>query len=151
MQRSVSHDSLSRLLQQSFAASSSAYKTSPYVPIDLSHGMFDDERRHIKVPYKPAAGLSWGEVRTDKPWTSLPPNQIDSRCEAMRHAERVRKLKDRRRGVSEAANVIPEASRFALQSKLPPAHDMLYRRSAAPIAASMLRSHQAGLYSMYLR
>lgn len=98
--------------------------------------------------------FSAGDLRTDIPWVSTVPNQLDPRCEALRHASKLlpkgqtaveRKAKARRwassplresRGPARYAQ--PEASRHALANSMAPAHDLLFRKASMPVARSML-------------
>ena len=133
----------------------------------LSHGLFDEERLHSKratsragAPWStshPHGSLARYTIWTGEPWTRPGANQIDRRCEAMRHAQTKlpegstaleRKDMARRlallpyappRGL--AKYQVPEASRFALASSIPQSHDTLYRRSSMPVGSSCLASH----------
>ena len=40
-----------------------------------------------------------------------------------------------------AMYAVPEPSRFALASSIPPAHDVFYQKSSMPVSASMLWTH----------
>lgn len=119
----------------------------------FSPGIMAMERKYEKLPAL-RAGAKWRELRTDKPWVSAVPNQLDPRCEALRHAEKLlpkghtaieRRAKAKRlassplrepRGLARFAP--PEASRYALANSRPPAHDLLYRKAAMPVARFML-------------
>ena len=125
-------------------------------PADLAHGLFDEERRWVKRP-QAIVGAPWSQLVTDKNWNNLPANQIDVRCEAMRHvqnklppgntaierqqaAKRQASTPGRQGGLSIYAPV--EASRFDLANTLPPAHDVLFRKSAMPVASSLLADYR---------
>ena len=119
----------------------------------FSPGIMAMERKYEKLPSLPA-GAKWRELRTDTPWVSTVPNQLDTRCEALRHAEKLlpkgnsameRRAKAKRlvssplrqpRGPARYAP--PEASRHALANSRPPAHDLLYRKASMPVARYML-------------
>ena len=77
-----------------------------------------------KMPSSQAVVAPWMAVATDMAqWVTLKANQIDSRCEALRHLQH---------GQGK------EPSRSELAKQLPPSHDVLYRRSAMPVGASIL-------------
>lgn len=116
-------------------------------------GIMQNERKHAKL--KPLrVNAKWNELVTDRPWTDSVPNQIDTRCEAMRHAQKKlpkgnsaaeRKAAARRlaksplrrpRGLDVYATA--EVSRFALANSRPAAHDLLYRTASMPAAATSL-------------
>ena len=76
------------------------------------------------MPSSQAVVAPWMAVATDMAqWVTLKANQIDSRCEALRHLQH---------GQGK------EPSRSELAKQLPPSHDVLYRRSAMPVGASIL-------------
>lgn len=161
--RSSSFASAGSLHRSPSAASSS----SGYVSNDLSHGLFDDERRWTKQSLR--VGAPWDQLVTDKPWSQLPANQIDVRCEAMRHVQKelpegstaierkqaAKRLAQRGFGLtavpvaprgSPAAYAQPESSRFALHNTRPQAHDAFYRKSAMPVGSSLLENYWQGVY-----
>ena len=137
---------------------------SPSAPADIpgwigpsaGPSIMDDERKYNK---RPASRVSapWTELLTDKPWNDRVANQIDQRCEGLRHvqktlprghtaADRLNASKRRSRSPTRppkglAMYAQSEPSLFALANTLPPAHDVRYRKSSMPVTASMLATH----------
>ena len=68
-------------------SSSSSLSRTPSVCHSLAHGMFDDERAQAKRPPAGQRTVPWAEVHTDKTWIAPSPNQLDTRCEPVRHVQ----------------------------------------------------------------
>ena len=120
--------------------------------IDLGHGLFDEERRWAKQPTLLVAA-PWSQVTTDRAWISLPANQIDPRCEAMKHVQsnlpEGNTAAERRQAKKKPLPMYgsEEASRFALHNTLPPAHDLLYRTSSMPVGVGLLANYHATAFA----
>ena len=145
------------LLASTRSLSSQRESQSNLLSRSLSHGMFDDERRAAKNP-RTRVHAPWEQLITDKPWTAMAPNQIEVRCEAMRHVEKLlpaggtayeRKqaalrasstLLETVRGPAAYATVEP--ARGELARKIPPSHDVKFRKSAMPVGSSLLESRR---------
>ena len=115
----------------------------------------------LALPALERVHTPYSAIVTDTPWTTVVPNQLDRRCEVMRHAqsklpfgytardradkaEKLRLSPRPRRGLM--MYHVPEISRFALVNSMPPAHDRKFVKSAQPVGVSLRKTHNPGRY-----
>ena len=153
----------------------------PFWPLSPRHQPTDfvslyEWRRfaNSKLPLATAAGTRWSEVCTGAAWTSPRANQLDTRCEALRHAERIappgntaaERLRNARRQLhaepppstrpsasprgqrSALWPVPPEVSRFELANSYGQNHDELFRATSMPVDVS-IRNGQGEQFAVW--